>query len=99
MWQNASIALIINEMRCHILSCPPLQRKKIIKVLLYGYKRCSSLCSLLNSTCFSVKAEGIRALKEYAEEIVRGMPPFEPGRQSGSAVRTKVTLPITFKLN
>lgn len=52
-----------------------------------------------SNTSISVKAEGIRALKEYAEEIVRGMPPFEPGRQSGSAVRTKVTLPITFKLN
>lgn len=52
-----------------------------------------------SNTSISVKAEGIRALKEYAEEIVRGMPPFEPGRQSGSAVRTRVTLPITFKLN
>lgn len=52
-----------------------------------------------SNTSISVKAEGIRDLKEYAEEIVRGMPPFEPGRQSGSAVRTKVTLPITFKLN
>ena len=52
-----------------------------------------------SNTSISVKAEGIRALKEYAEEIVRGMPPFEPGRQSGSAVRTKVTLPVTFKLN
>lgn len=52
-----------------------------------------------SNTSISVKAEGICALKEYAEEIVRGMPPFEPGRQSGSAVRTRVTLPITFKLN
>ena len=62
-------------------------------IIVTAYRQESSDASI------SVKAEGIRALKEYAEEIVRGMPPFEPGRQSGSAVRTKVTLPITFKLN
>ena len=45
------------------------------------------------------KNEAIRALQKYVEEFIRSMPPFEPGRQSGSAVRTRVTLPITFKLN
>jgi hypothetical protein len=27
------------------------------------------------------------------------MPPFEPGRKQGKAVRTKVILPITYQLN
>lgn len=47
----------------------------------------------------SAKDEGIRALQEFTEELIRGMPPFEPGRLNGKAIRTKVTLPITFKLN
>ena len=45
------------------------------------------------------KNEAIRALQKYVEEFIRSMPPFEPGQQRGMAVRTKVTLPITFKLN
>ena len=45
------------------------------------------------------KDEGNRALQDFSEELIRGMPPFEPGRQQGKAVRTKVTLPITYQLN
>lgn len=47
----------------------------------------------------SAKNEGIRALQEYAEGFIRDMPPFEPGQQRGKVVRTKMTLPITFKMN
>ena len=45
------------------------------------------------------KDEGNRALQDFSEELIRGMPPFEPGRQQGKAVRTKVTLPIMYQLN
>ena len=45
------------------------------------------------------KDEGNRALQDFSEELIRGMPPFEPGRQQGKAVRTKVTMPITYQLN
>ncbi len=45
------------------------------------------------------KDEGNRALQESSEELIRGMPLFEPGRKQGKAVRTKVTLPITYQLN
>jgi len=45
------------------------------------------------------KDEGNRALQESSEELIRGMPPFEPGRKQGKAVRTKVILPITYQLN
>ena len=44
------------------------------------------------------KDEGNRALQESSEELIRGMPPFEPGRKQGKAVRTKVTLSITYQL-
>lgn len=43
--------------------------------------------------------KGIRALQEYSEELIRGMPPFEPGQKQGMPVRAKVTLPITYQLN
>ncbi|MBQ7570834.1 MAG: energy transducer TonB [Bacteroidaceae bacterium] len=52
-----------------------------------------------SSVSASGKDEGIRALQEFTEELIRGMPPFEPGRQQGNAVPTKVTLPITYQLN
>ena len=42
---------------------------------------------------------GIRALQEYSEELIRGMPPFDPGQKQGMPVRAKVTLPITYQLN
>ena len=53
------------------------------------------------------KDEGNRALQDFSEELIRGMPPFESGRQQGKAVRTKqgkavrtkVTLPIMYQLN
>ncbi|MBQ9636400.1 MAG: energy transducer TonB [Prevotella sp.] len=50
-------------------------------------------------TTASSRAEGTRALQDSSEELIRGMPPFEPGRQQGKAVRTKLTLPITYQLN
>ena len=43
--------------------------------------------------------KGIRALQEYSEELIRGMPPFEPGQKQGMPVRAKVTLPITYQIN
>ena len=52
-----------------------------------------------SETSSTDKEKGIRALQEYSEELIRGMPPFEPGRKQGKAVRTKVTLPITYQLN
>ena len=42
--------------------------------------------------------EGHRALREAAEELFRGMPPFEPGRQSGKPVRVRMTRKINFAL-
>ena len=43
--------------------------------------------------------EGKRALRESAEELFRGMPPFEPGRQQGRAVRVKMVRRIAYGLN
>ena len=43
-------------------------------------------------------AEGHRALREAAEELFRGMPPFEPGRQSGKPVRVQMTKKVYYAL-
>ena len=43
-------------------------------------------------------AEGHRALREAAEELFRGMPPFEPGRQSGKPVRVQMTKKVNYAL-
>ena len=42
--------------------------------------------------------EGHRALREAAEELFRGMPPFEPGRQSGKPVRVQMTKKVSYAL-
>ena len=42
--------------------------------------------------------EGHRALREAAEELFRGMPPFEPGRQNGKPVRVKMTNTVNYGL-
>ena len=42
--------------------------------------------------------EGHRALREAAEELFRGMPPFEPGRQSGKPVRVQMTKKVIYAL-
>ena len=42
--------------------------------------------------------EGHRALREAAEELFRGMPPFEPGRQSGKSVRVQMTKKVNYAL-
>ena len=42
--------------------------------------------------------EGRRALREAAEELFRGMPPFEPGRQSGKPVRVQMTKKVNYAL-
>ena len=42
--------------------------------------------------------EGRRALREAAEELFRGMPPFEPGRQSGKPVRVQMTKKVNYTL-
>ena len=42
--------------------------------------------------------EGHRALREAAEELFRGMPPFEPGRQSGKPVRVQLTKKVIYAL-
>ena len=42
--------------------------------------------------------EGHRALREAAEELFRGMPPFEPGRQSGKPVRVQRTKKVSYAL-
>lgn len=42
--------------------------------------------------------EGHRALREAAEELFRGMPPFEPGRQSGKPVRVQMTKKVNYAL-
>ena len=42
--------------------------------------------------------EGHRALREAAEELYRGMPPFEPGRQNGMPVRVQMTRVVNFGL-
>lgn len=42
--------------------------------------------------------EGHRALREAAEELFRGMPPFEPGRQSGKPVRVQLTKKVNYAL-
>ena len=42
--------------------------------------------------------EGHRALREAAEELFRGMPPFEPGLQNGKPVRVKMTRTVNYGL-
>ena len=42
--------------------------------------------------------EGHRALREVAEELFRGMPPFEPGRQNGKPVRVQMTRTVNYDL-
>lgn len=42
--------------------------------------------------------EGRRALREAAEELYRGMPPFEPGRQNGIPVRVQMTRAVNYSL-
>lgn len=42
--------------------------------------------------------EGRRALREAAEELIRGMPPFEPGRQNGIPVRVQMTRAVNYSL-
>ena len=42
--------------------------------------------------------EGRRALREAAEELFRGLPPFEPGRQSGKPVRVQMTKKVSYAL-
>lgn len=42
--------------------------------------------------------EGHRALREAAEELYRGMPPFEPGRQNGMPVRVQMTRAVNYSL-
>lgn len=42
--------------------------------------------------------EGHRALREAVEELYRGMPPFEPGRQNGMPVRVQMTRAVNFGL-
>ena len=42
--------------------------------------------------------EGHRALREAAEELFRGMPPFEPGKQSGKPVRVQMTKKVYYAL-
>ena len=40
--------------------------------------------------------KGRRALREAAEELIRGMPPFEPGRQNGKPVRVQLTTSLNY---
>ena len=42
--------------------------------------------------------EGHRALREAAEELFRGMPPYEPGLQNGKPVRVKMTNTVNYGL-
>lgn len=42
--------------------------------------------------------EGHRALREAAEVLFRGMPPFEPGKQSGKPVRVQMTKKVNYAL-
>ena len=42
--------------------------------------------------------EGHRALREAAEELYRGMPPFEPGRQRGKPVRVRMTRSVNYAI-
>ena len=42
--------------------------------------------------------EGHRALREAAEELFRGRPPFEPGRQNGKPVRVQMTNTVNYGL-
>lgn len=42
--------------------------------------------------------EGHRALREAAEELFRGMPPYEPGRRQGKPVRVKMTRTVNYSL-
>lgn len=62
-------------------------------IVVTAYRQVNSNISALD------KDEGYRALQESSKELIRGMPLFEPGRKQGKAVRTKVTLPITYQLN
>ncbi len=41
---------------------------------------------------------GHRALREAAEELFRGMPPYEPGLQNGKPVRVKMTNTVNYGL-
>ena len=42
--------------------------------------------------------EGLKALKEEAERVIKLLPQWQPGKQKGQPVRVRFTLPITFKL-
>ncbi len=42
--------------------------------------------------------ESHRALREAAVELFRGMPPFEPGQQSGKPVRVQMTKKVNYAL-
>lgn len=42
--------------------------------------------------------EGHRALREAAEELFRGLPPFEPGRREGKPVRVQMTKSVNYGL-
>ena len=42
------------------------------------------------------KDKGHRALREAAEELYRGMPPFEPGRKQGKPVRVRMTRSVRY---
>ena len=42
--------------------------------------------------------EGHRALREAAEELYRGMPPFEPGRRRGRPVQVRMTRSVNYAL-
>ena len=73
------------------LESSPASGKSNIVVTSYRQER--------SETSSTDKEKGIRALQEYSEELIRGMPPFEPGQKQGMPVRAKVTLPITYQLN
>ena len=38
------------------------------------------------------------SLDKEAQRVVKGMPRWIPGKQNGSAVRVKYTVPVTFRL-
>ncbi|MDE6647171.1 MAG: energy transducer TonB, partial [Prevotella sp.] len=38
------------------------------------------------------------SLDKEAVRVVKGMPKWIPGKQTGSAVRVKYTVPVTFRL-
>lgn len=45
-----------------------------------------------------LRSSGNTDLDYAAIRLIKSMPPWAPGRQQGAAVRTRVILPITFKL-